>query len=138
LKLTASPLVVSPQQIADAVTEAGFSITVVSPVSQNGRRLEVVCGDSYSDTNGRAIDFSSADWPTLTGASVDFNVTSTSGDPFTWDMTVVTGTGTKKVRLELTAAQTAAKSAGTYSYNVVATLASDVMTLVRGTMVIVE
>lgn len=140
LKLTASPLVVSPQQIADAVAEAGFSITVVSPLSQNGRKLEIVRGDDYANADGRAIDFTSASWPTLTAATVSFQAKATPGAAtLTKAMSVVTATGTKKVRLELADTDTASLTPGAFAYDVVATLTNgNKVTLVRGAMTLLD
>lgn len=112
---------------------AGGSVTVISPLTQNGRRLEIVQGDDYADADGRAISWSSTGWPDVTGATVNFVGLSTDGsDSFTWSMTAI---DSDTVRLELTAAQTSARSASSlYSYAVQATIGGNKVTLARGQM----
>ena len=117
-----------------------LNVTVVSPLSQNGRKLEIVQGDDYANDDGRAIDFTSASWPTLTSATVSFQAKATPGTAtLTKSMTVVTATGTKKVRLELTDDDTVSLTPGAFAYNVVATLSNgNKVTLVRGAMTLLD
>jgi hypothetical protein len=82
--------------------------TVVSPVAPDGRQIVVVSGDDYSAIDGRSLDFSDdADvWPDLTGASVVLSIGFTDSI-FRRTGLVVAPTGsTKRVRFELSSAQT--------------------------------
>lgn len=114
------------------------NITTVSIVGQHGD-IEIVRGDDYSNSDSRAIDWTDADdtWPTLTSATVTAYFGKAVGGTvvFSKSGSVVTATGTgKKVRLELTAAETAALSLRSYSLAVVATLSSGrIVTLVQAT-----
>ncbi len=78
-------------------------ISTVSPVAQSGD-IELVKGDDYNNTDGRALSWTEDDtdaWPDLTSATVTFYL----GD-LSKPLTVVTPTGTKQVRLELTREET--------------------------------
>ena len=48
-------------------------VTVVSPVVEAGR-VEIIAGDDYFSADGRALQWSSAAWPNLTGATVSMKV----------------------------------------------------------------
>jgi len=116
-------------------------VTVSTPVASDNS-VTVYQSDHYDDDESRSLEWSttSADtWPTLTSASIAFvarhqreaSVISVAGS-------VVTGTGsTKQVRVELAPTDTSGDSAGTYDYQVIATLSNGhVVTLVSGTMTI--
>lgn len=106
-------------------------ITTVSPVSQSGD-VETVMGDDYSNTDGRALDWtdSEASWPTLTSATIAVAVLGAGS--FAGSVVTATGTG-KKVRLELTDVQTLTIPAGWHQFQVIATLSGgNVVTLVEG------
>jgi len=101
-------------------------VTVVSPV-RNIDDVEIVQGDDYNNTDGRALDWVNAagTWPDLTGAAIKFTATKDGETPFTKAGTVVTPTGANQtVRVELTAAETAPLAVGKWNYDVQATLTS--------------
>lgn len=107
------------------------AITTVSPVSQSGN-VETIQGDDYETALGRAIDWTdaSADWPTLTGATIAVVI----GSALELAGSVVTPTGgSKQVRVELTHTESAAIRVGVHPFQVIATLTGgDVFTLVEG------
>lgn len=112
-------------------------VTVTSPVGIGGD-FAVVAGCDYKAADGRSIDFtdSASTWPNLTAASaVTLTVYPLPGSasltPVSYSMSFVTvGSSNQKVRLELTAAQTATMPSG--QFKVVATLSDgDQVNLVR-------
>lgn len=112
--------------ISTRSTLSAANLTVVSPASQTGA-LTLVHGDDYnaSDT-GREIAWTSTGWPDLTGASVTFTARRFGAVAITKAGTVVTPTGTAKIRVDLTSADTLAMMVGTdaYKYDVQVTLAN--------------
>lgn len=110
-------------------------ITTTSIVSQAGD-VTVLKGDDYYAADGHAIEWtdSSAGWPDLTSATVLFSLHGPYAGSFTAACSVVTPSGSgKKVRLQLSAAQTSLLVATAHDYEVVATLSdTHVVTLVRG------
>lgn len=113
-------------------------ITTVNPVAQGGV-VTIVRGDDYDAADGRALDWTdaSAAWPTLTGATIAFEI----GDGLLIVAgSVVTPTGpSKKVRAEPTALETATLEATIYDYDVRATLSSgNIVTLVRGQVKVID
>lgn len=107
-------------------------ITTTSVVAQSGD-VTTYMGDDYTNSDSRALDWteSTTSWPTLTGATISIIIDGIE----TYTGSVVTGTGSsKKVRLELSAAQTALIAEGVHDFQVIATLAtsSRVVTLVEG------
>jgi hypothetical protein len=114
------------------------AVTVTGPVAEGGE-VEIVKGDDYAAADGRALEWTSTTWPNLTGATITFRVLQQIRDDvlLTKAGSVVTPTGTAKVRVELTAAETGALSAGGHRFEVVATLSSGrVATLVRDTFTV--
>ncbi len=113
-------------------------ITTVSNISQGGL-IVLVRGDDYKAADGEALDWVDVDaaWPALTSAAVSFGV---NHGALIVTGSVITPTGAgKTVRAEPTAAQTASLSAGTYTYQVTATLAdSNRVTLVSGFVRVLE
>ncbi len=114
-------------------------ITTVSRVSQAGNIEELIGGATYSSAAGTSFDWTDADdvWPTLTAASVTVSLAHPDGQTASYSGSVVTATGTgKKVRLELTAVQSAALQSltvGRWSLMVWATLSGGaVVPLVSG------
>ena len=89
----------------------------------------------YLSADGRSIDFTdtSAVWPVLTSATVAF----TTGS-FSKVGSIVTPTGAnKKVRVELTTADTTSLTQGTGAFKMVATLTGgSIVTLVSGNIVV--
>ncbi len=102
-------------------------ITTTGPVAQSGA-VAICQGDSYYAADGRSLDFTdvSAGWPVLTAASVVFVIVRPDGVRlFSVAGSVVTATPPgEKVRVELSALQTAAMVAGSYTFYVEATLSS--------------
>lgn len=109
-------------------------VTVSSPVSANGTRIELVRGSAYATADGRALSFSSDAWPTLTGASVTLDI----GAYVSVAGTMVSGSGTKVVRFDLTAAQTADLPQGSHPFEVAALISGRAVTLVLGTATVLE
>lgn len=106
----------------------------------------IVIGDDYNDTDGRAFKFTGGlGWPALdgSGASVLFTAVSNSVDTeISKTGTIEVSTGSSKiVRVELTAAETAALEPSTrYKYKLTATLTTGgrVVTLTSGALSVVE
>lgn len=104
-------------------------ITTVSTVAQNGDIEEIIGGADYDADDGLAFDWTDASdtWPVLTDATIAWKAEAAGGVSASYAGSVVTGTGSgKKVRLELTAAQSAALEAahvGVWDFVVWATLA---------------
>jgi hypothetical protein len=110
---------------------ASATITVNSPVLSGGS-IEIIPGDDYYYADGRSLDWSSNDWPNLTGAaSVKFYAGFASSSPVT--MSVVTaGTGSQTVRAELPKTLTSLLTGFVSDFSVVAVLSDGhVATLVK-------
>jgi hypothetical protein len=107
---------------------AGSSVTYVGPVASDGS-ISIVRGDDYKGS--RALTFTSAEWPTLTGATVV--LTAMSGTTVKLGPIIGTVTGTHSLSLELTAAQTGALVPAVYAFDIQATLAdASIATLLLG------
>lgn len=109
------------------------NVSIVSPVATDGTEITVVRGDDYDADDGRALTFTGATWPTLTGGAVALRVSLAAG------VTAYTGTvtGAQACRVELTDTQTAALAPGAYAYDLEATLVGgSVITLVQGTLIV--
>ena len=111
-----------------ALLTSATSVTVASPIS--GGTVTTVQGDDYKADDGRAIEWTVATTAELTGGTVAVIVEGVD----TYTGSVVDET---TIRLELTAAQTAAIPVGPHRYQVIHTqsvaLGEDVTTLVDGT-----
>jgi hypothetical protein len=110
---------------------ASTQVTVVSPVSA-ASVVTLVFGDDYLAADGRSLDFSSAAWPTLTGATVRMRIKAAT-------LTTITGVvlGAQSVRFELPKATVETLGRGTYEYDIEATLANThVATLVAGKLTV--
>lgn len=114
-------------------------ITTVSPVSTDGNITELIGGATYAASAGTSFDWTDTGetWPVLSSATVTVALAHPDGQTASYTGSVVTATGTgKKVRLELTAAQSAALQAlnvGRWSMLVWATLSGGaVIPLVSG------
>lgn len=120
----------------NALNEAG-GVVMTSPVATTGL-LTLVRGDDYYSADGAALEWTSTEWPDLTGATIRFSLQRRSTGTNAIDRfegSVVTPTGTAKVRVELTAAQTddLAPGKNLYIYDVEATLTGgNIRTLVHG------
>lgn len=115
------------------------SVTLVSAVDSKGN-IEAVKGDDYFASEGRALAYQDANWPTLSGATVRFTArlrTDTS-QYIESPVEVVTATGSPKVvRFELSAAQIGGLEVGNenYIFDIEATLSNGhIVTLKRGLM----
>jgi len=111
-------------------------VTVTSPVATDGTSITVVRGDDYLNTDGRALTFTGATWPTLTAGTVAL-IVDTSGTPTSYSGVITAATS---CYVELTTTQTTALSARrTYDYDLQATLSNgSIVTLVQGTLLVVE
>lgn len=121
-------------------TSTSATITYTGPVATSGD-VTIVHGDDYNNTDSRALEWSTTDtatWPDLTAATITLTVKAHAGGAaeLTKTGTVVTPTGaTKKVRVELTAANTTSLALGSHKFDVQATLASGrIATLITGTL----
>lgn len=125
-------------------TVSGASITVVSPISEDGQTLTIVRGDDYLNDNGRAITFSSTSWPDLTGATFLFAAQKNGATDFVGTVTGTSvGGATQTVRLELPTAQTSLASVSPlgspYKWDIEATLSDGaIVTIARGIAVVIE
>lgn len=139
---------VSPADAADILpaikaktdTLGGATVTVVAPVTDAGS-FSIIQGDDYQDTDGRSLEWTNAGgtWPDLTSATITFTMDRGSEEfAKTGSVIVPTGVG-QKVRIELTKAETAARSVGGWSFSVRAKLASNnrEITLVSGWLSVV-
>lgn len=113
-----------------AAYRAPTAVTVVSPLADNGRLLQVTVGDDYLLADGRALSFLDAEgaWPDLTGASITLAAedANADGSNFVAPGSVVTPTGTnKEISVELPSALTGAlEPASVSKFDIQATLAT--------------
>ena len=109
-------------------------ITVVSPVSEDGGTITIVQGDDYNNSDGRALEWSSDDWPDVTGAAITLYIEDAAGTYSEAGSVVTGGAGTQTVRVELPSADTATLDAGFQKFHVEAVLSgsSRVVTLATG------
>ena len=111
----------------------GF-VTVFSPIASD-LTVTIIQGDSYNNADGRAITWtgSSASWPSLTGATLVWTARYETGET----AKTATVTGTYSARLELASAESAALPAGSWTYDLRATLSSGrVVTLAVAPLII--
>ena len=135
--------IVTLQTSVDAIQATASILTTgrvlsAGPLAPNND-LTIVVGDDYNASDGRSLTWTGATanvWPDLTGATITLNI----GDGIlSVTGSVVTPTGTQQVRAQPTAAQTGTLTAGTFAYDVKATLSSGrVATLVRGKCTVVD
>jgi len=111
-----------------------------APVAQDAS-INIVQGDDYNAVEGRALDWTDTGgkWPDLTNATIKLTIGSSPQVQVTGSVITPTGAN-KKVRAELTATQTGGLKAGTYTYDVQATMPTNlrIVTLVIGVLVVVE
>jgi len=110
------------------ITAGGIQVT--GPVVAGGN-VVTYRGDSYQNVDGRALDWESTGWPDLTGATVAVIIDRMASLPGT----VVTPTGTAKVRLELAGTQSADIESGRHNFQVVARKAGKDYTLIAAAWV---
>lgn len=121
----------------------GVTVELVSPVLETGE-VELIRGDDYKLADGRSLVWSSSSWPTLTSATIYFDlkpIPPSNARVMRLTGTVVTATGDpKSVRVEVLASDTAGLTAPKrYTYHLVAVLASgNVVTLATGTARLIE
>ncbi len=113
-------------------------VTIITAVASDGSTT-IFIGCDYSNTDSTALDFTDASnlWPTLTSAAISFKLYQSDEETLVFSKagSVVTGTGTgKKVRVELTAAETATIPVGVHHFRILATLSGGHVAppLVRG------
>lgn len=116
----------------------GTTITVTAPVALGGDVL-VYIGDDYSNTDSRALDWSSASWPNLTGATITLAAAGARTTGADWTLTgsaPTAGVGSQTVRFQPTSAETALLREGSgHRFQIEATLSSArVVTLVDATL----
>jgi len=104
------------------------SITVTGPVVSGGA-VETYRGDSYNVGDDRELSWTSSSWPDLTGGAIAVIV----NDVDEFAGSVVAPAAPAEVRLELTAAQTTSIPAGRHIFQVIATVGTDIFTLVAAT-----
>jgi len=107
------------------------AVTVVAPVSHTGR-VTIVRGDTYSATDNRALRFSSASWPSLTGATVTLKAAK-GEDTIQSSATIIAGSP-QVVQVELTS--TSDYEPGEYRYEIEAVKSGRTLTLATGTLTI--
>ena len=110
-------------------------VTVTSPVATDGTSISIIRGDDYRNADGRALTFSGATWPTLTGGAVAL-IVDVNGTPTSYAGVI---TGAQSCYVELTDTQTALLTPGAYDYDLQATLAGvdgSVITLVQGLLLV--
>lgn len=113
----------------------GGVVTSVGPVAAGGS-VSILQGDDYKNADGRALQWTSTTWPNLTSATI-LMTAKQGASTFTKSGTVVTPTGTAEVQIELTNVDTSGLAAGSWNFNVVATLSDgDKITLVHSTMTV--
>ena len=112
--------------VGESYLPASAEIAFYGPVLETGNVI-TYRGDTYLNEDDRAIEWSSDDWPDLTGGTVVVIIKKEAQ----FAGSIVTPVGTALVRLELTATQTRTISVGRHNFQVVATQADgDVATLV--------
>lgn len=117
----------------------GTTITVTAPVASGGN-VTIYIGDDYSNTDSRALDWTSSGWPNLTSATsitlVAMDARTTGAD---WSITgtaPTAGVGSQTVRFQPTAAETAQLREGSgHKFQIEAVLSSGrIVTLVAATL----
>lgn len=109
-----------------------------------GGYIEIIAGDSYESAEARAYEWeeesSKMAWPSLEGATVQLKATSRYGTAtLAATGAVVSNVAPRKVRAELSHAETEPLLTGGYVYAVVATLSNGhVVTLSRGSVIVVQ
>ena len=105
---------------------SGTTVTVSSPVA-SGLNVTTIQGDDYEAADGRSLDWDVSTTATVTGGTI--SVVLSGVDTYTGSVV-----DADTVRLELTAAETAAIPVGKRKYQVILTdTNSDIATLVEGT-----
>lgn len=106
------------------------STSIASPVASN---LNIIAyqGDDYKAADGRALAWTGTNWPTLTGATISFQL---HRGPLTKAGSVLSAT---QAQVELTHTDLATLTIGTDTYALIATLSdTSVVTLATGTFLL--
>lgn len=112
-------------------------ITYGGPVLASDR-IELVQGDDYLTADGRALTWTSADWPTLTSSTVSLGFRKTT-KPHATTSYPGSVTSASAVAIQLTSAQTGELDEGTWSFALKTLLSnSHEITLAEGTALVVE
>ena len=112
---------------------------MLAPQTPGTNLLSLTAGDDYTVALGRALTWSAGDWANLTGATINFVWRSNIRDgeherkPISGTITAG-GAGTQIVQVEIPNSATQDLDVGkeAYSYEVRATIAGEVETLVEG------
>lgn len=103
---------------------------------------EIVRGDDFKAAEGRALVWTSSQWPNLAGATLTMKVGADRPralETATWAGSVPAGTPIFIATMELSHTQTGAITAGCYDYVLVATLPNgDVVTLATGPLTVLS
>lgn len=114
-------------------------MTATAPIISH---QEIVRGDDFKAAEGRALAWTSPQWPNLAGATLAMIVGSAlpntlGGLPVTWPGSVAAGAPIWVATIELTHVQTAAVGEGCWNYTLVATLPDgDVQTIATGQLTV--
>lgn len=102
------------------------SVAITGPVDVSVPSITMIRGDDYKAADGRAIIFSSTDWPSVVAATVTLRVNGL----YDYAYTVTNAT---TVTRDFTAAETAKYPPGTYNFQLLAVLSNgDTVTLAEG------
>ena len=120
--------------------------TAMSAPVNSDDDVELVQGDTYSNTDSRSLQWDLTGFPDLTGATITMRARSRTmleqtGAILSVTGAVVTATGSQQVRIELTATNTSSLMPGTnqYEYEVGAALSGgNSITLIRGDMTVLR
>lgn len=110
------------------------------PSAPIDKHIQFTAGDDCKAADGRALAWTSATWPDLTGSTLtlvighdQYNLFGNSPVTFTAPAAVVAASGAQTVSMDLTSAQTDQLSAGEFDYTLTAKLADgDTVTLAAG------
>jgi hypothetical protein len=111
-------------------------VTIVSPVAADSA-VTIVRGDDYKAADGRALEWSGTNWPSLTGATILLTVR----DQYDAQLLQKAGSvvDADTARVELLTTDTNLAIGTTHEYDVQATLSGgSVVTLVRGSFTVLE
>lgn len=122
--------------ISSRATLLAGTVQYLGPVNPTGD-VAIVRGDDYKNANGRALTFTSGQWPNLSAASVALTVASGS----LVALGPVTGVvdSSTQVHFDLTHIQTGTLIQNAYAFDVQATLADlSIATLLTGTFRVLQ
>lgn len=112
------------------------SVTVASPVASDGTAITLIYGDDYYNADGRALAFTGASWPTLTGGTVTLRIQTAAG------VVAITGTvtGADACRFDVTKTQVESLGVGVWGYDLEAALVTSahIATLAQGYVTVAQ